>query len=652
MLKRLTTNDPETRSLDIATENIARLRMLFPEACPEGTVDFGTLRQLVGEDDDQANETYGLTWHGKPAARQLALIPSAGTLRPCPADSVDWSDTQNVLLEGDNLEVLKLLQKSYAGRVKLIYIDPPYNTGKDFIYPDDYRDTIRNYMDLTGQTDGARQKLSSNAESSGRFHTDWLNMVYPRLLLARHLLAEDGVIFISIDENELPTLRLICNELYGDECFVAILTILCNPKGRSQDKYFATNHEYVVVYSKKPLPKGFFSVDKDEDQINSEYREIDEGIPYRLLELRNTHREFGRHNRPNLYYPLFLSDNGGVHLEPRRDTHRVLPTWNDGFEGCWTWDQSKSKRDLDLLVGRQVNGRWKVYRKDFGKGAKRMLKTILDDSEYSTERGQREFNQLFDTKVKLFQSPKSPYLLSQLFETATSDDDLILDFFAGSGTTAHAVMLQNARDGHRRRFMLVQLPEPIDTANKDQREAAQFCDAIGVRPCISELMKDRVRRAGRKILQSPGGSNVDVGFRAFRLDASNIHTWDPRGSDLEQALLNNIDQVKKSRSERDVLYEILLKLGLDLCAPMQTHTVAGKCVYVLRSPDLVACLSTHITHSEVEALACGIGELCRHLTIPSEITLIFRDNAFPDDVAKSNLLAILHQQGLEDIRAL
>ena len=652
MLKRLTTNGPETRSLDIPAENIARLKAIFPEACPEGTVDFRTLGQLVGEDIDDATETYGLTWHGKHGSRQLALIPSAGTLRPSPSDSVNWSETQNVLIEGDNLEVLKLLQKSYTGRVKLIYIDPPYNTGKDFIYPDDYRDTIRNYLELTGQTDGARKKLTSNTESSGRFHTNWLNMMYPRLLLARHLLTDDGVIIVSIDENELPTLRLLCNELYGDECFVAILTILCNPKGRSQDKYFATNHEYIVVYSKRPLPKGFFSVDKDEDQINSEYREIDEGAQYRLLELRNTHRDYGRHNRPNLYYPLFVSEDGTIHLERGSETHKVLPIWNDGFEGCWTWDQPKAKRDLGLLVGRQVKGRWKVYRKSFARGAKRMLKTILDDPQYYTERGQREFNQLFDTKVKLFQSPKSPYLLAQLFETATSGDDLIVDFFAGSGTTAHAVMLQNARDGHRRRFMLVQLPEPIDASNNDQREAALLCDAMDVKPCISELMKERVRRAGRKILLTKRGSNVDVGFRAFGLDTSNIRTWDPRGSNLKQALLDNIDQVKKNRSEDDVLYEVLLKLGLDLCVPVQTHTVAGKDVKVLGSPSVVACLSKHIAHSEVELLACGIGELCKHFTSPNDITVIFRDSAFPDDVAKSNLIAILHQQGLKDIRAL
>ena len=652
MLKRLAANDPETRSLDISAANIARLKTLFPEVCPEGTVDFQALRQLLGEDSDDANETYGLTWHGKQGARQMALTPSAGTLRPCHADSVNWDKTQNVLIEGDNLEVLKLLQRSYTGGVKLIYIDPPYNTGKDFIYPDDYRDNIRNYLELTGQIDNINRKLSSNVESSGRFHTDWLNMVYPRLLLARHLLADDGVIFISIDENELPTLRMICNELYGDDCFVAILTILCNPKGRSQDKYFATNHEYVVVYSKRPLPKGSFSVLKDDDQITSEYREGEEGERYRLLELRNTHREFGRHNRPNLYYPLFLSEDGGVHLEQIHDTQEVFPTWNDGFEGCWTWSEAKVRSDLDLLVGRKVNGRWRVYRKDFAKDAERMLKTILDESEYSTEHGQRVFNQLFDTKVKLFQSPKSPYLLAQLFETATADDDLIVDFFAGSGTTAHATMLQNERDGHRRRFMLIQLPEPIDASNKDQHEAAQFCNTIGLRPCLTELMKERVRRAGREIRHSQAGSNLDVGFRTFRLDTSNIQTWDAQGSDLEQALLDNIDQVKECRSEDDVLYEIVLKLGLDLCAPVETHTVAGKFVHFLGSPDLVACLPRRIDHSEVEELACGIGELCKDRTVPSEITVIFRDSAFPDDVVKSNLLAILHQHGLEDIRSL
>ena len=518
-MKKITANDPETRSADIVAENIEHLKALFPEAFTEGKIDFEMLKQLLGGKVDDREEKYGLNWHGKRQARRLALTPSTGTLRPCPEESVDWDTTQNLMIEGDNLEVLKLLQKSYAGKVKLIYIDPPYNTGKDFIYPDDYRDNIQNYLELTGQIDGDNRKLSSNTEASGRFHTDWLNMLYSRLKLARNLLCDEGVLFVSIDEKELPNLRIVCNEIFGEECFVAVLTILCNPKGRSQDKYFATNHEYVLGYSKRPLPKGFFAIVKEEEQVEAEYREEDEYGKYRLLELRNTHREFGRHNRKNLFYPFFVTDNGQVFLEEGEGRHEVLPIWNDGFQGCWTWDRLKSEEDLALLVGRKIAGRWKVYRKSYANGADRMLKTIFTDKSYYTERGQNEFNKLFKTKAKLFQSPKSPYLLDQLFQTVTKEGGLILDFFAGSGTTGHAVMTRNATDGGNRRYILVQLPEPLDPRKSDQKAASDFCDQIGKPRSIAELTKERLRRTSNKVKGENPQFDSDLGFRVFKLDS-------------------------------------------------------------------------------------------------------------------------------------
>ena len=339
-MQKLTAADPETKSPDLARENLTALRELFPELVTEGpdgvAVNLDVLKQLVGDQTvTDAEEKYGLNWHGKRRARQLALTPSTGTLRPCPEDSVDWDTTQNLMIEGDNLEVLKLLQKSYAGKVKLIYIDPPYNTGKDFVYPDNFQDNIKNYLELTGQTGEGGKKLSSNTEASGRFHTDWLNMMYPRLKLARNLLREDGVIFISIDEKEIQNLRFVCGDIFGEECFVAAITVLCNPKGRSQDKYFATNHEYVVVYGRSPLPKGAFAIAKEEDQIEAEYPEEDDGGKYRLMELRNTHREFGKHNRRNLFYPLYANNDGEVFLEEDDGLHKVVPVWDDGFEGCW-----------------------------------------------------------------------------------------------------------------------------------------------------------------------------------------------------------------------------------------------------------------------------------------------------------------------------
>ena len=651
-MQKIVANDPETRSSDVVAENLDRLKDLFPEAFTEGRVDFEVLTQLLGGAVDEREEKYGLNWHGKKQARQLALTPSTGTLRPCPEDSVDWGTTQNLMIEGDNLEVLKLLQKSYAGKVKLIYIDPPYNTGKDFIYPDNYRDNIRNYLELTGQVDGDQRKLSSNTEDSGRFHTDWLNMLYPRLKVARNLLSDDGVLFLSIDENEFPNVHQICDEIFGEECFVAALTVLCNPKGRSQDKYFATNHEYVVCYSKGPLPKGFFAVAKDSAQIDAEYREEDSDGKYRLLELRNTHREFGRHNRKNLFYPLYACSDGRVFLEDGDNRMKVLPIWDDGFEGCWTWEPAKSRRDITSLVAREVGGRWKIYRKNYGSGVGRMLKTILSDSSYFTERGQREFNELFETKEKIYQSPKSPFLLSELFRTATKENDLIVDFFAGSGTTGHALNYLNSTDDGARRYILVQLPQLLDETNGDQKDAAEFCNRFGKPHNIAEITKERLRRAAKKIEDENPMFTGDLGFRVFKLDTSNIRAWEPDRDDLEQTLFDSIDHIKADRSEDDILYELLLKLGLDLCVPIEARVIAGRSVRSVGAGTLIACLDGKIDGEAIEPLAHGIVGWHAELAPAGETTVVFRDSAFPDDVAKTNCTAILQQHGLGNVRSL
>ena len=651
-MKVITADDPETKSADIIAENIARLKEFFPEAVTEDGVNVDVLQQLIGRKPiTDTEEKYGLNWHGKRRARQLALTPSTGTLRPCPEDSVDWDTTKNLMIEGDNLEVLKLLQKSYSGKVKLIYIDPPYNTGKDFVYPDNFQDNIKNYLELTGQVEGG-QKTSSNTEASGRFHTDWLNMMYPRLKLARNLLREDGIIFISIDEKEIQNLRFICDDIFGEECFVAAITVLCNPKGRSQDKYFATNHEYVVVYSRSTLPKGAFAIAKEEDQIEAEYPEEDDGGKYRLMELRNTHREFGKHNRRNLFYPLYTNNDGEVSLEEDDYLHKVVPVWDDGFEGCWTWDRAKAEKDGELLVAREVTGRWKIYRKSYASGADRMLKTILFDKSYYTERGQKVFNGLFGTKAKLFQSPKSSYLLSQLFQTITSDSDLILDFFSGSGTTGHSVMAQNQADVATRRYILTQLPEPLDPDNKDQKATADFLIKLGKPLNIAELTKERLRRAGNKIKADNPMFAGDTGFRVFKLDSSNIRAWDPNASNLAETLEQHIEHLKSDRTETDILYELLLKLGLDLCVPIEKRNIAGKQVQSIGGGVLIACLSDKITRDDVEPLAQGIVEIHKALNPAGDSTCVFRDAAFSDDVAKTNLAAILNQHGLENVRSL
>jgi len=390
-IPKITRDDDAAGSGDLVRENVARLTALFPQIMTDGKVDFDVLRQLLGDEVEEGEERYGLTWKGKRRARAFAMTPSLGTLRPAPEDSVDWDTTQNLMIEGDNLEVLKLLRRSYAGEVKLIYIDPPYNTGNDFVYTDDYKETFKNYLKTTGQVDGEGRATSTDKEGGGRFHGQWLNMIYPRLLVAAELLSDDGAIFVSIDENEIQNLRYVMDEAFGSENFVAVLSVLSNPKGRSQDKHFASNHDYVVVYSGSPLPKGAFSIAKAPEEIESNYPLEDEGGKYRLLELRNTHREFGKFNRAGMYFPLYVKRDGSVSFEKIPDAEEVYPHWEDGFEGCWTWGKEKAQAEVHFLLGKSVNGRMKIFRKGYAEDATKMLKTILTDKEFITERGQREF---------------------------------------------------------------------------------------------------------------------------------------------------------------------------------------------------------------------------------------------------------------------
>ncbi len=368
-------------SFNIKEEQLEKLKSFFPEAVSESKIDFEKLKLTLGEDLTIADERYVLNWAGKSDAFRAIQIPTTATLKPLSeplmtaeiADDADGYDKKiknqrnqihqcnqrsNVFIEGENLEVLKVLQKSYYNKIKMIYIDPPYNTGNDnFIYPDKFSETKEEYLKRIGEMDeeGYLTKeglFRKNSKDSGRYHSNWLSMMYPRLFLARNLLKDDGVIFVSIDDNEVHNLRLLMNEN-----FVVSMTVLCNPKGRSQDKYFATNHEYILVYSKSNLPKGSFSIAKDEEQIIDEYPEEDDLGKYRLLELRNTHREFGRHNRRNLYYPLYVDEDGDVRIDVMDGTEEVLPIWDDGFEGCWTWEKPKAEKDLALLVAQKIKGR-------------------------------------------------------------------------------------------------------------------------------------------------------------------------------------------------------------------------------------------------------------------------------------------------------
>lgn len=620
------------KSLDLVKTNIEALKQLFPEVVTEGKIDFDKLKLVLGEEIETRNEKYEFTWHGKTQAMKLAQTPSTGTLRPDKASSKNWETTENLYIEGDNLEVLKLLQKSYFGKIKMIYIDPPYNTGKDFVYKDDFRDNIRNYKEITQQT------TKANTETNGRYHTDWLNMMYPRLKLARNLLREDGVIFISIDDNEVANLRKICDEIFGEQNFITQITVLCNPKGRSQDKYFATNHEYILVYSKNDLEQGYFSIQKDEEQIVNDYPEQDEQGRYRLIELRNTHREFGKHNRKNLFYPIYVNPvTSEISLEYKDSYNiKVEPIWDDGYEGCWTWDKSKALEDIHLLVARKTNkGKWKIYRKNYANGAKKMLKTIFLDKLFYTEKGQAVFSSLFSTKSKLFPSPKSVDLIAQLLLTATQNDDIVLDFFSGSATTAHAVMQLNAEDGGNRKFIMVQLPEKTDETSDAYKAGYKN---------ICEIGKERIRRAGEKIVQETGKTDLDIGFKVFKLDSSNIKEWDPDFDNLEQTLFDLQNNIKEDRTKEDLLYEILLKIGLPLTVPIDEIDCGGKTIYNVAYGSVLVCLEDEIDLD----LVC---EMLNHRSEHMPPKVIFKESGFISDAVKTNAIQTLKKHGITDVRS-
>ncbi|WP_186576907.1 site-specific DNA-methyltransferase [Aquibacillus kalidii] len=618
------------KTFDVVQENIEKMKEIFPDIFTEGKIDMDKFMLTLGEHVEKDKERYDFTWNGKTEAIQLAQKQTTGTLRPCKEESVDWDTTQNLYIEGDNLEVLRILQNSYRNKVKMIYIDPPYNTGNDFVYHDDFKDNIRNYKKKN------EENMKTNAETNGRYHTDWLNLMYPRLKLSKNLLKENGVIFISIDDNELTNLKKICDEVFGEQNFVAQITTLCNPKGRSQDKFFATNHEYILVYSKSFLNKGYFSVKKDDRQLEKDYKEIDQsGRKYRLIELRNTHREFGKHNRKNLHYPIYVDEStGNISMKHEEDFLEVLPNWDDGFEGCWTWDRTKATKDIDLLEARKTrNGLYKIYRRSYADGAVRMLKTIFNDKSFYTEKGQQEIYNLFKTKYKIFESPKSVDLIKQLIETVCEDNDIILDFFSGSATSAHSVMKLQSKNNLNVRYILVQLPELTDVKSEAYKAGYKT---------ISDIGKERIRRAGNKIIEEDNiTDNLDKGFKVFKLDETNLRTWDEESLDLEKDLMDMIDPVKEGRTQDDVVYEVLLKYGIDLTVPIEQKNIAGRSFYDVGMGYLLICLERNLTLDVIEKIA---------KLNPTRV--VFYDEGFKDDTVRTNAQQILKRHKIEDIRVI
>jgi len=610
---------------NLTAENVAKIAELFPGVVTEGKVNFDLLRSMLG-DEVYGDEAYEFTWVGKRAAIAEAGRPIRKTLRPCVEESKDWDTTENLYIEGDNLDVLKLLQESYLGKVKMIYIDPPYNTGNDFIYRDDFKQCREEYEDEAGVYDEDGDRLFKNTESNGRFHSDWCSMIYPRLVLARNLLEPAGLIFVSIDDGEADNLRKIGNEVFGETNFVADLCVVNNLKGRNDKRYIARANERLLMWVKSDsfIEHGLELGDK----TLAEYVFSDDKGKYRLLELRKRGGPDTRAERPNMYYPFYVNNNGAVSLE-RSDEYSIeaLPVKSNGVDGRWRWGIDKSKQNIDYLYGKQVGDKYNIYEKDYLEsedGARRVRpKSVLSGAAYSTDVATKEYRALMGNID--FSNPKSVALLSDLivYSSSPNDNAVILDFFSGSATTAHAVMQLNAEDGGNRKFIMVQLPEITD--EKSEAFKAGYKN-------ICEIGKERIRRAGDKIKAEAGltAQNLDIGFRVLKLDDTNMNDVYYAAGDYTQDMISLMESnIKPDRTDMDLLYGCLLDWGLPLSMPHTHEEIDGFTVHTYNDGDLIACFEERISEKAIREIASR-----------KPLRAVFRDSSFNSSPEKINVFEI------------
>lgn len=676
-MEKLTKQDG--MSLKVVDENLKALKHIFPEAFSEDGIDFEMLRQLLGDEVAEGEEKYGLNWFGKKKARQIALSPSTATLRPNPEESVDWDTTQNLFIEGDNLEVLKLLQKIYSGKIKMIYIDPPYNTGKDFVYPDNYTDNLDTYLRYTGQRDAEGVRVSSNVEGSGRFHTNWLNMMYPRLKIARSLLSDKGIIFISINEKEHSNLMKVCFEIFGEENYFG--DFIWNTEGNTDNQYAVKiNHEYIVAFYKNSnfaneavgfvvdpntrkdsnLWKGFAdnNINKNNPANPPAILELPVGFPSSEESLsykaKIVDEKFFLQTKKDKYIsdsvkekyqienlsglPIKLDDMIVENYKLKQPCRIYVGMANREKLQEYISNGCQKIPDGEDTIEFYINSNAAVrYRKD--KAKVRNILSVL-----------RNFGTTERTKTYLrnlgipYDYPKPVDLIRYLILIGCESDGTVLDFFAGSGTTAEAVLKQNSEDGHNRSYILVQLPELTDVSSQAYKSGYLTLSALCRKRLESIAFSDND--------SSPQKKSKDRGFKSLKLASSNIIAWNPDKADLEQTLIGHMEHLVPGRSEQDVLYELLLKRGIELTAPIEKKEVAGKNVYSIGYGTLFACLDVKIQRDQIEKLAQGIIDWHKELDPVGETQVVFRDSAFENDVAKTNITAILEQGGIKHVRSL
>lgn len=611
-------------SLDGVQRNIDLIGKLFPNAITEvkrngkveHAIDFDVLRQELSDSIVEGREErYQFTWPDKKKAMLAANAPITATLRPVVADSVGKDgtpggfDSENLYIEGDNLEVLKLLQETYLGKAKMIYIDPPYNTGNDFVYEDDFAQSAADYMDNSGQYDEEGNRMVTNTESNGRFHTDWLNMIYPRLKLAKDLLAEDGVIFISIDDNEIENSLKVCSEVFGKENYLACFPRVTKKAGKTTDA-IARNHDYLLAYAKSSAVKLYLPSHTDDG-----FKFSDEFIDTRgKYKLNQTLDYDSLQYSASLDYPITIK---GKTFYPGQSYEKYLERQKGNHARAdWAWRWSKELFEFGLkngfIVIKDYESYSRIYTKTYqncrivkkGNGFQleymertKAISTLeFIENEYSNDNSKKNITQVFDTAV--FDYSKPVELLRTITSYATSTSDLVLDFFSGSATTAHAVMKLNAEDGGHRKFIMVQLPEKTD--EKSEAYKAGYKN-------ICEIGKERIRRAGRKIKEDAGltaPADLDIGFRCLRLDESNMKPvyYTPEETQ-QQDLFSLVDNVKPDRTPEDLLFQVMLDLGVLLSSPIESTEIAGKKVFNVANGFLLACFDHDVTDETVKAIA-------------------------------------------------
>nr|WP_314326719.1 site-specific DNA-methyltransferase [Fusobacterium pseudoperiodonticum] len=617
-------------SMNLVQENAKKLKEIFPEIFVEDKIDFDLLEQICCgggvQKLEDSKERYSLTWNGKSKARQIAQEVSTGTLRPAKEESKNWDNTENIYIEGDNLEVLKLLQKSYHGKIKMIYIDPPYNTGKDFVYKDNFRANIENYKKVTGQVSEEGTKLTTNTDTDGRYHSNWLNMMYPRLKLARNLLTDDGVIFISIDDNEQANLKKLCDEIFGEENFIAQIVWERAFAPVNLKKHFSESHDYIICYSKNINLSRNNGLKRNEEADN-------------------------RYSNPD-NDPRGVWTSGDFSVGPAVESNIYKIASPSGRENyppngrSWRVSEEKFKEmllDNRVWFGEDGNGvpRQKRFLSEVKNSITPM--TIWKYTEVGhSQDATKKLKELFD-EVHVFDYSKTVELIKRCIELYTIQGDIILDFFSGSATTAHSVMQLNAEDGGNRKYIMVQLPELCDEDSEAYKAGYKN---------ICEIGKERIRRAGEKIksdesLPIENREKLDAGFKVFKLDSTNIKEWDTDTENLQQSLLDSIENIKRDRNTLDVLYEILLKYGLDLNIPIEEN----KNFYSIGGGSLLVSLNKEINNEVINSI-CEEYKKLQEIDKEFKTTVILRDNSFKDDEVKTNAIKKLEQVGISEIRSI